>query len=51
MEHISADSSRLGAFGGDLAAIGLLGDGNKHAVRMRVPEITMSYDTFRVIDV
>ena len=51
MEHISAESSRLGAFGGDLAATGHLGDGNKRAVSMRVPKIAMSNDTFRVIDV
>ena len=49
MEHISDDSSRLGEFGGDAAAIGHLGDGNKRAVRMHVPKIPCQEDTFRVV--
>ena len=49
MEHISDDSSRLGQFGGDLAAICHLGDGNKRAVMMQVPKIPCLEDTFRVV--
>ena len=49
MEHISDDSSRIGEFGGDVAAIGHLGDGNQRAVRMHVPKIPCQEDTFRVV--
>ena len=49
MEHISDYSSRLGEFGGDVAAIGHLGDENKRAVRLHVPKIPCQEDTFRVV--
>ena len=49
MEHISDDSSRLGEFDGDVAAIGHLSDGNQRAVRMHVPKIPCQKDTFQVV--
>ena len=49
MEHISDDSSRLGEFGEDVAAIGHLGDENKRAVRMHVLKIPCQEDTFQVV--